>query len=182
MNTSVIIAGVILIAVILFWLFMSYNGFAKLRSSVEEAFTTLDVFLKKRHGMAGNLLKTAKEYMPDESGVLDRVTAAKELAEEAETHEEIIANENAFSEALILLFDLSEDYSDLQRNKNFISVKRQMQKVEQDIIQAGKFYNVIVKMMNNRIRALPSNLIAKLFRFKKQPVFDFLSSVLDKER
>lgn len=172
MNTSVIIAAIILVVVILFWIIVSYNGFVKLKNSVEEAFSTMDIFLKKRYDLIPNLVETVKGYAAHEKDTLENVTDARNLTRGAATRAEQIAGENALSQTLGTLFAVSENYPDLKANASFLDLQRQLQRVEEDIANARKFYNALVKMMNTRVQMFPSNLIAKMFHFTKQPLFE----------
>ncbi len=172
MNTSVIIGAVLFVAVVLFWLIMSYNGFVKLKNSVEEAFATMDVFLKKRYDLIPNLVETVKGYAAHEKDTLENVTDARNVTRKAATRDERIAGENALSQTLGTLFAVSENYPDLKANTNFLDLQRQLQRVEEDIANSRKFYNALVKMMNTRVQMFPSNLIAKMFHFTRQPLFE----------
>ncbi len=171
MNTSEIVAIIVLVAAILFWLIVSYNGFVKLRNSVEEAFATMDVYLKKRYDLIPNLVETVKGYAAHEKEVLENVTDARGLVRDASNAAEKLAGENALTQTLGTLFAVSENYPELKANANFLDLQKQLQAVEEDIANARKFYNAIVKMMNTRVQAFPSNLVAKLFHFTKQPMF-----------
>lgn len=177
MNMTIMVGLIVLVAVILFWLIVSYNGFVKLKNSVEEAYATMDVYLKKRYDLIPNLVKTVKGYAAHEQDVLQNVTDARNLTRTASTPEEKLACENALSGTLRTLFALSENYPDLKASSNFMDLQRQLQKIEEDIANARKFYNAIVKMMNTRVQVFPSNLIAKLFHFTKQPMFEVNSEV-----
>lgn len=171
MDISVIAAILIFIAVVLFWLIMSYNGFVKLRNSVEEAFATMDVYLKKRADLIPNLVETVKGYASHERDVLENVTDARSLAAQAEAPKEKLEAEEAVSQTLRTLFAVAENYPDLKANTNFLQLQKQVEAVEEDIANSRKFYNAVVKMMNTRVEVFPSNLIAKMFHFKKQPMF-----------
>lgn len=172
MSTGIVIAGIVLIAVILLWIIMSYNGFVKLKNSVEEAFSTMDVYLKKRYDLIPNLVETVKGYAGHEKETLQNVTEARNMAQNAATVEEKLANENMLSGTLKSLFAVSENYPDLKANQNFMDLQKQLQTVEEDIANARKFYNAIVKMLNTRVEMFPSNLIARLFHFSRQPMFE----------
>lgn len=166
-----ILAVILLIAVALLWIILSYSGFIKLKNSVEEAFSTLDVFLRKRDQLIDNLVETVNGYPSHEGEALEKVTEARNMARTAANIEEKLANENFLSGALQDLIAVSENDSDLKAGQNFMDLQKQLQLVEKDIAQASKFYNAIAKMMNVRVQVFPSNLIAKMFHFTRQPMF-----------
>lgn len=172
MNAGVIAAMILFVVVVLLWLIMSYNGFVKLKNSVEEAYATMDVYLKKRYDLIPNLVKTVKGYAAHEKDTLENVTDARNLSRNVSSIEEKLACENALSGTLRTLFAVSENYPDLKANNNFLRLQSQLEEIERDIANARKFYNAIVKMMNTRVQVFPSNLIAKMFHFEKQPMFE----------
>lgn len=154
------------------WLAISYNGFVKLKNSVEEAFATMDVFLKKRYDLIPNLVETVKGYASHEKETLAQVIEARDTAQNSATITEKAANEPVLTGRLNSLFAVAENYPDLKANQNFMDLQRQLQKVEEDIANSRKFYNAIVKMMNIKVASFPSNLVAKMFHFTKQPMFE----------
>lgn len=170
MNVSVIAAIVIFIAVVLFWLVMSYKGFANLRNSAAEAFAAVEMYMKKRRGLVPALVKQVRKYAPEQQDVLQNVSDAKNLAKKAESTEEKIRCEYVLTETLETLFAAAEEYPKLMEDKTFNKMRSQIRDAEKNMVSAGKFYNTIVKMMNKRIHSLPSNLIAKMFHFKDQPM------------
>ncbi|MDO4288868.1 MAG: LemA family protein [Eubacterium sp.] len=165
----VIIAAIVIIAL---WVMRSYNGLVKLKNQVEEAFSTMDVYMKKRYDLIPNLVETVKGYAAHESKTLEQVTAARTAAMDARTIDDKIQKENALNSTLKTLFAVSEAYPDLKANTNFMDLQHQLQTVEEDIANARKYYNASVKNLNNKIEMFPSNIIAGIFHFSKQTFFE----------
>ena len=174
MDTGTIILIVILavVAIGVIWFIAAYNGFIKLRNSVEEAFATMDVYMKKRYDLIPNLVETVKGYASHEKETLENVTKARNMAAGAETIEQRMAGENMLAGTLKSLFAVAENYPNLKANENFMDLQRQLQKVEEDIANSRKYYNAVVKEFNTMIQVFPNNLIAGMFHFQKKPMFE----------
>ncbi len=168
--TGLIVFGVFLVVTGLF-LVVNYNGFIKLRNTVEEAFSTMDVYLKKRYDLIPNLIETVKGYTKHESETFQLVIEARNKAMNAQSIEERQNSENALTGTLKSLFALSEGYPELKADRQFLDLQNQLQKVEEDIAQSRKYYNAVVKSMNTKVESFPSNLIAAIFGFKKSEFF-----------
>jgi len=153
------------------WAIGQYNMLVKLRNAVEEAFSTMDVYLKKRFDLVPNLVETVKGFAAQEREVLTQVTEARSMIQSATTTEDKIAGENMLTGALRSLFAVSEAYPDLKSNVNFLDLQQQLQSIEVDIAQSRKFYNGVVKQMNNRVEMFPSSIFANLFGFTRFPFF-----------
>ncbi|MBR5517214.1 MAG: LemA family protein [Firmicutes bacterium] len=167
------IIGLIIVAVVVgLYVMTTYNGFIKLKNGVEEAFSTMDVYLKKRYDLIPNLVETVKGYASHEKETLEKVIAARNMAQGAGTIEEKLAGENMLQGTLKSLFAVAEGYPDLKANTNFMDLQNQLKVVEEDIANARKFYNGVVKQFNIKCESFPSNLIANIFHFEKQPMFE----------
>ncbi|MCL2818364.1 MAG: LemA family protein [Actinomycetia bacterium] len=166
-----------LLAVLALWAIGQYNMLVKLRNAVEEAFSTMDVYLKKRFDLVPNLVETVKGFAAHESGVLQAVTEARSMIQSATTTEQKIEGENMLTGALRSLFAVSEAYPDLKANQNFLDLQRQLNVIETDIAQSRKFYNGVVKQFNNRVEMFPSNIFANIFGFTRFPFFEVASEV-----
>lgn len=166
---GIIAAVVVLILVI--WVITGYNGFIKGRNNVEESFATMDVYLKKRYDLIPNLVETVKGYAAHEKETLSQVIAARNAAQGAGSLEEKIAGENALSGTLRSLFAVAESYPDLKANTNFLDLQDQLKRIEEDIANARKYYNAVVKSFNNRCEMFPSSILAGIFHFEKKPMF-----------
>lgn len=161
-----------LIVIIGLWLVLSRNSFVSIKNQVEEAFATMDVYLKKRYDLIPNLVETVKGYATHESETFTKVTAARTAAMNATSIDEKIANENALSGTLKSLFAVAEAYPQLQANTNFMDLQQQLKMLEDEIANSRKYYNAVVRTMNTKVESFPSNLVASIFGFKKQPFFE----------
>jgi len=167
-----IFIGLLIIIVLLAILaVVSYNGFIKSRNQIEEAFSTMDVYLKKRYEMIPNLVEIVKQYSIHEKETLERIVQARSMAINASTVEERGQNENMLSGALKSLFAISESYPELKANENYLDLQNQLADLEDEISQSRKYYNGVVKVMNNKVEIFPSNLFAKLFGFNRYSYF-----------
>lgn len=165
-----IVAAIIIIIVI--WYISAYNNFIKMKNNIEEAYATIDVYLKRRFDMIPNLVETVKGYASHERETLDSVTEARSQVASSSTTEERLQNENILSGTLRSLFAVAEAYPDLKANTNFLELQRQIDAVELDLANSRKFYNANVKMFNTKLQTVPTNLIARKYGFEKQPMFE----------
>lgn len=161
-----------LVVIISLWLVISRNSFVSIKNQVEEAFSTMDVYLKKRYDLIPNLVETVKGYATHESETFTKVTAARTAAMNSTSIDEKIANENALSGTLKSLFAVAEAYPQLQANTNFLDLQQQLKSLEDEIANSRKYYNAVVRTMNTKVESFPSNVIASIFGFKKQPFFE----------
>lgn len=168
MYAWIIIAVIVLIVL---WIIAAYNGLVKLKNDSEEAFSTMDVFLKKRFDLIPNLVETVKGYAKHESSTLENVIKARNSAQSAVSTEDKINANNALSGTLKTLFAVAESYPDLKANTNFIDLQQQLKKVEDDIANSRKYYNAVVKNYNIKTEAFPSNVAASIFHFTKKPLY-----------
>lgn len=168
--TLIIIVAVAV--VILLWGTVSYNGFVKADNGVQEAFATVDVYLKKRFDLIPNLVETVKGYAKHESETLEKVVAARSAVGDSKTTEEKVANENALTGTLKSLFAVAESYPDLKANQSFQELMGQLKKVEEDIANSRKYYNALVKKFNIRCQSFPSSIIAGMFHYERKSLFE----------
>lgn len=166
-----IIAGVIILGAAAF-VIGGYNSLVKLRNLVEEAFATMDVYLKKRYDLIPNLVETVKGYAAHEASTLEKVVQARNMAASAGSAEDRIKGENMLSGALKSLFALAEAYPDLKANTNFMDLQLQLQKVEEDIANSRKYYNATVREYNIKTEVFPYNIIAGMFKFVRKPLYE----------
>lgn len=162
----------ILIAIVIVYFISGYNGFIKAKNNVEEAFATMDVYLKKRFDLIPNLVETVKGYAAHESGTLAKVTEARTAVMNSATTADKLANETVLSGTLRSLFAVAENYPDLKANQNFLELQGQLQQTEDEIANARKYYNAVVKIFNTKCETFPSNIIAGMFHFTKRPMFE----------
>ncbi len=172
---GIVIGGVVLIIII--WFAAAYNGFIKLRNTIEEAFSTMDVYLKKRYDLIPNLVETVKGYAKHEKETLERVMAARNAAASARTMEDRVEGENALTGTLKTLFAVAEAYPDLKANASFLQLQGDLNRMEGEIASSRKYYNAVVKEYNIKREAFPSNIVAGMFHFEKKPMFEVASDV-----
>lgn len=165
----IIIAIIIVLAIAFVGM---YNSFIKLKNSCEEAFSTMDVYMKKRFDLIPNLVETVKGYAAHEKETLEKVMAARNGVQSAATVEEKMAQENVLTGTLKSLFAVAEAYPDLKANTNFLDLQNQLKSVEEDIANSRKYYNAVVKQFNTKCAMFPSNIIASIFHFEKKPMFE----------
>jgi len=149
-----------------------YNRLVKLRNNREQAFADVDVQLKQRHDMIPQLVDTVKGYMVHERGVLTEVTEARSNAIRATTINEKIVAENRLSSALDGLKVSVEAYPDLKASQNFMDLQNEIADIENKIAAARRFFNSATKELNVATEMFPSNLIATLFNFKRELMFE----------
>jgi len=161
-----IIFVVILLAISL------YNRLVKLRNNREQAFADVDVQLKQRHDLIPQLVESVKGYMGHERGVLTEITEARSNAMKATTINDKIAAENRLSTALEGLKVSVEAYPDLKASQNFLDLQNEISDIENKIAAARRFFNSATKELNVATELFPSNLIATLFNFKRETMFE----------
>ena len=120
-----LIVVIVIVAILVIWFIAMYNGFVKIKNRVDEAFATIDVYLKKRYDLIPNLVETVKGYAAHESGTLEKVVQARNMAQSARSDQEKIAADNMLSGTLKSLFAVAEGYPDLKANTNFIDLQNQ---------------------------------------------------------
>ena len=167
---QLILLGVL--AVIIAWVIFAYNRLVALTNRGEEAWSDIDVQLKRRHDLIPNLINTVKGYAAHESNVLTQVTQARASAMSAGNAQEKLAAENMLSQTLKSLFAVVENYPDLKANANFLDLQRELADTENKIQAARRFYNGNVLDYNTAMQSFPANMIAGAFGFTKREFFD----------
>jgi LemA protein len=163
---------VAIVVIILLWVWGSYNGFVKLKNMVQEAFSTMDVYLKKRYDLIPNLVETVKGYAQHEKETFEKVISARNMAASATTVDEKVEKENILQGTLKSLFAIAEAYPDLKANANFMQLQGDLNRIEEDIANSRKYYNAVVKQYNIKREAFPSNIISGMFGFEKRSMFE----------
>ncbi len=161
-----------LIVLVALWAVSLYNRLIRLRNSREQAFADVDVQLKQRHDMIPQLVEAVRGYMQHERGVLTEITEARANAMQAKTINEKISAEQRLSTALDGLKVAVEAYPDLKASQNFLDLQNEIADIENKIAAARRFFNSATKELNTAIEIFPSNLVATLFNFKREPMFD----------
>jgi len=168
---AVIIIVVLIVLVVLVFVAM-YNGLVRLRNRVDNAWSQIDVQLKRRHDLIPNLVETVKGYASHEKETLDRVIQARNSAMNAGGVAATAQAENMLTGALKSLFALSEAYPDLKANTNFLELQEELTSTEDRVSYARQFFNDSVLKYNNKIQTIPSNMIAGMFNFTAREFFE----------
>ncbi len=169
MQVYLIIAIIILLFL---YVFITYNRLVTYKNRVEEAFSTMDVYLKQRWDLIPNLVEVVKEYAKHEKETFKEIVSLRNTVyDDMSTNDKITKNEN-LSTSVNKLMALSEDYPDLKANTNFKDLSDKLKQAEEDIANARKYYNGCVRIMNNKVQMVPSNIVATLFGFKAYKMFE----------
>ena len=175
--TIYVVPGAVLIIAI--YLLSAYNSFVRLSNSVKEAFSTMDVYLKKRWDLLPNLVEAVKGYAKHESSVLENVVKLRNMSYDKMSLGDKIDTNEKLAAGLGRLIAIAENYPDLKANQNFLDLSSQLSKTEDDISNARKYYNAVVKQMNTQVEMFPSNLVAMMFGFKQYQMFEVQASERD---
>jgi LemA protein len=166
----IIVVALIVLVVLFFWL--GYNSLVKRRNRVDNAWSQIDVQLKRRHDLIPNLVETVKGYAAHERETLEAVTNARANAINAQTPQAQAQAENALTGALKSLFAVSEAYPDLKANQNFLNLQEELTASEDRVAYARQFYNDSVLNYNDKIQQFPTVVLAGMFNFTKREFFD----------
>jgi LemA protein len=164
--------GLGVVAVVVLWLVGIYNSLVRLRNAVKNAWSQIDVQLKRRHDLIPNLVETAKGYMQHERGTLESVTQARNLAAKAAGVGDQAKAEGQLSQALSSFFVVAENYPDLKANQNFLSLQEELTSTENKIGFARQAYNDQTMMFNNALQVFPNNLVSGVFGFQPGAFFE----------
>jgi LemA protein len=166
-----IVVGVLVVLLILVFI-LSYNGLVRLRNRIDNAWSQIDVQLKRRYDLIPNLVETVKGYAAHERQTLESVTQARANAINAQGPAQQAEAENVLSGALKSLFAVAEAYPDLKANQNFLSLQEELTSTEDRVAYARQFYNDSVLSYNNKLQTFPRNVIAGMFNFEKREYFE----------
>lgn len=169
MTAIIVIVVVVILAA---WLVSMYNSLVKMRNNRENAFADIDVQLKQRHDLVPQLVETVKGYAAHEKDTLERVINARNGAIGAKAIDEKIVAENALSSALSGLKITLEAYPDLKANQNFLQLQEEIADLENKLSSVRRYFNSATKEYNNAVETFPSNILAGMFGFRKEVMFD----------
>lgn len=161
--------------VLAIWFIFRYNSFIRLKNLIDEAWSGIDVQLKRRYDLIPNLVATVKGYSEHEKGIFEEVARLRSVSMNATTIQEKAQAENGLTQALKTLFAVAENYPELKANQNFIELQRELSNIENQLQLARRYYNGVVREYNTRITVFPSSLIASIMSFKKAPFFEIAS-------
>ncbi|MBI2589505.1 LemA family protein [Candidatus Berkelbacteria bacterium] len=164
-----ILGGIVVLA--LLWLVAAYNGLITLRNRVDEAWSDIDVQLKRRYDLIPNLVETVKAYAKHEKQLFTDVTKARTEAMKAGNLADKATKENQLSETLKSIFAVSENYPDLKASENFLSLQSELTDTEDKIEAARRFYNGNVRDFNTQLQVFPTNMFATQLNFKDREFF-----------
>ncbi len=169
----VVLGIIVLVGIILaIWIWTQYNAFIRLRNNVDESYSTMDVYMKKRYDLIPNLVETVKGYAKHEEKTLEGVMQARYSCMNAGSTQERAKYENMLSDTLKSLFAVTENYPQLQANQNFLDLQQTLKTLEEEISVSRKYYNGCVKTYNIKRESFPTNMIAKWFKFEKRELFE----------
>ncbi len=170
-----LITLLVLLAVVFFifiWAKGAYNSMVSQDEQVTSAWSQVENVYQRRSDLIPNLVETVKGYAAHEAGTLEKVVQARNMAASATNMEDKIQGENMLQGTLKSLFAIAEAYPDLKANQNFMDLQAQLQRLEDEIANARKYYNAIVKEFNTKTESFPSNIIAGIFKFTRKPMFE----------
>ncbi len=162
----------IILAIIIIWLIAAFNGLIVRKNRVAEAWSDIEVQLKRRYDLIPNLVESVKGYVAHEKGVIENVTQARAAAISAQGPKEKLGAENQLSQTLKSLFAVAENYPNLKANENFLSLQDELVDTEDKIQAARRFYNSNVRDYNIAIEVFPKNIIAPILGFGKKDLFE----------
>lgn len=165
-----IIIGIIVI--LLIYILITYNSFINSKNLVKEAFSTMDIYLKKRWDLIPNLIEVVKGYSQYENETLTKITSLRSSSYDELTMDNKININEDLSRCLSNIFAVSENYPELKANELYTNLSNNLISIEDEIANSRKYYNGTVRNFNNKIQMFPNNILAKLFRFKEFKMFE----------
>ena len=174
---------IIIIAVVVIlisFLLIIYNKLVKLKNQVKEAFSTMDVYLKKRWDLVPNLVEVVKSYSIHEKETLVELTKIRTSAYNDLNNKEKVDTNIALDTGLNDFFAVAENYPELKANENYLDLSHKLLEIEEEIAKSRKYYNATVKVYNDRIQMFPSNIVATIFGFKEYKMFEISNEEKEK--
>ena len=169
MVVGVVIAIIVLIAI---YVLVQYNSFVKLNNRISEAFSTMDVYLKKRWDLIPNIVETVKDYAKHESQVLEDIVKLRNSSYDKMSLSDKIETNQQLSGELSKIMAVAESYPDLKASENFLNLQKNLTKMEDQLQAARRLYNMDVTAYNTAIQVFPTNLIASAFNFTEEKLFE----------
>lgn len=165
---------------ILFWFIAKYNILVHFTNLISEAWSGVDIQLKRRYDLIPNLVETVKGYSKHEKDVFENIAKLRTASMNATTVEQKSEAELGLTQSLKTLFAVAENYPELKANQNFLVLQQELTNVENQIQLARRYYNGVVRDYNIRIRVFPASIVATMFHFTAKPFFE-LSSTAERE-
>lgn len=170
---------ILLILILLIFIIAMYNSFIKLNNKVNEAFATMDVYLKKRWDLIPNLIEIVKGYAKHEKETLKSMIDLRNSAYDNTSMTEKISANETLAKGLSKIMMLAEAYPDLKANQNFLDLSSKLTKIEEDIANSRKYYNAVVRLFNDKVQMFPSNLLAGILGYRAKQMFE--ASTVERE-
>lgn len=173
MTYLLIVITIIFLLIILYFLLV-YNKLVKLNNNVKEAFSTMDVYLKKRWDLIPNLIETVKGYTKHEKETLKEIVELRNGIKSYDklSNDEKIKTNQDLAKGLNKLMVIAESYPELKSNDNYINLQNNLSNIEDEIAQSRKYYNAVIREFNNKVEMIPSNIIAKLLGYKSKKMYE----------
>lgn len=165
-----IVLGVV--ALLLIYGIISYNSFVSLNNKVKEAFSTLDVYLKKRWDLIPNLVEVVKGYAKHEKETLEDIVKLRNSSYDSMSDSDKIKADEKLTNGINKIMAIAESYPELKASENYKELSSQLVKIEDDIANSRKYYNGVVRMFNNKVEMFPSNIIAKILGYSSKDMFE----------
>ena len=165
-----VVIGIVLLIVVI--CFLEYNSFVKLDNKVNEAFATMDVYLKKRWDLIPNLIETVKGYAKHEKDTLEEVIQMRNSLYDQMNMETKIHTNEQITGGISKIMALAESYPKLKADKHFLELSKELTRIEDEIAQSRKYYNATIRIFNNKVGIVPSNFFAKIFGFNAKKMFE----------
>ena len=167
----------ILLVLAVVYIIATHNSFVSLENKIDEAISTMDVFLVKRAELIPNLVATVKGYAKHESETLEKVIEARQKAlTSGDTNAKINA-ENSVSEAIRSVFAIAESYPELKADNGFTTLQKQLESIEEDVATSRRYYNGIVRQYNTKLQTFPSSLVASFNNLQKHEMFEAANDI-----
>ena len=160
----------ILILILLYFVF-TYNKLVKLNNNVDEAFATMDVYLKKRWDLIPNIVETVKGYANHEKDTLEKIISLRNSVYDDLSQSDKLKTNKEVNQNISRLMALAESYPELKANENFLNLSKELTQIEDEIAQSRKYFNAVVRLFNNKVEMFPSNIVAKLISYKTKEMF-----------
>jgi LemA protein len=170
--SPILLIVLVIIALVIFWIVGGFNRLVTLRNRAKEAWSDINVQLKRRYDLIPNLVETVKGYATHEKETFEKVIEARAKAMGAQTVKDKAEAENSLSQTLKSIFALAENYPDLKASQNFLELQRELTDTEDKVQASRRFYNGNVRDLNTQIETVPINMIASMFGFQKMEFFE----------
>lgn len=174
LSIGIMIFGILILLIILCAIYVgiTYNSLVKTRNIVLEAFSTMDVYLKKRWDLVPNLVEVVKGYAKHEKETFMQITSLRTTSYDQLSAEKKINVNEQLTQGLSKIMAIAENYPELKASQNFLDLSQNLARVEEDIANSRKYYNGAVRKMNTKVQMFPSNLVASMFGFKEYNMFE----------